>query len=83
MWAKSVVEWTEGQTVFLSVPFTWLLPEASTWAHYWRRLGFEVRAGGPAIDLMLQTPTLSQQLDLPAVAQCGGSADALRRHNSR
>ncbi len=48
-WRKGIAAWRMGKALYLSVPFTWLLPEA-------RRLAREhhgpVYAGGPAVDLM-------------------------------
>lgn len=72
-WPKRIVEWTENGTAFLSVPFTWLLPEAYQRAVWLSRLGYQVRAGGPAVSLM---PNY-----LIDVADIGGEIDALPHHN--
>jgi len=47
-WAKRIVEWIDGDTLYLSVPFTWLLPDAEHRAMHHRG---RVVAGGPAVDL--------------------------------
>jgi hypothetical protein len=49
MWRKDIVSWRHGETLYLSVPFTWLLRKAQLMAeaHEGR-----VVAGGPAVALM-------------------------------
>lgn len=48
-WRKGIASWKVGNTLYLSVPFTWMLSEAEAMAseHEGR-----VVAGGPAVDLM-------------------------------
>lgn len=73
-WSKGIVEWTEGDTAFLSVVFTWHLPKAYMRAVWLREQGYEVKAGGPACLLMPDY--------LADVAEVNGcSVDALWRHN--
>ena len=48
-WAKGVVAWKAAGTLYLSVPFTWLLPEAERMASEHKG---KVVAGGPAVKLM-------------------------------
>lgn len=48
-WKKSVVSWTVAKTLYISVPFTWLLPIADRMA---REHKGKVVAGGPAVDLV-------------------------------
>jgi hypothetical protein len=74
-WSKSVVEWQEENTVYLSVVFTWDLPDARRRAMQARMLGLNVKAGGPAVKLMPDC--------LADVADCDGSSlhDMLGRHN--
>lgn len=48
-WNKNIAQWEIGDTLYLSVPFTWLLPEARKAAE--RHAG-PVCAGGPAVDLV-------------------------------
>jgi hypothetical protein len=48
-WRKKIVSWTSGRTLYLSIPFTWLLPEAEEMA---RSHHGPVIAGGPAVKLI-------------------------------
>lgn len=48
-WRKDIAQWTIGRTLYLSVPFTWLLPQARVFA---QRAAGPVIVGGPAVDLM-------------------------------
>ena len=50
-WVKGLAEWQEGETLFLSVAFTWMLDEAYRRAQFARAQGLHVRAGGPALFL--------------------------------
>ena len=71
-------EWTDGDQVFLSIAFTWKLPEARSRAVWWRSLGYDVKAGGPALFL----PRMRAVLE--GVAKVGGDLpDAISRHNPR
>lgn len=73
-WPKTVVEWTEGDTAYLSVAFTWDLPKAHMRAVWLREQRYEVEAGGPACLLMPDY--------LSEVAKVNGKRiDALWRHN--
>ena len=47
-WRKGIASWGVGDTLYLSVPFTWLLREAEAMA---RKHKGPVIAGGPAVDL--------------------------------
>jgi len=71
-WPKKTVHWTENNTAYLSVVFTWNLPEAYSRCVWYRQQGFQVRAGGPAVELM---PNY-----LSSLADVGGHVDALCRH---
>jgi hypothetical protein len=44
-WVGGMAEWTEGDTAYLSVAFTWKLPEARDRALWYKALGYRVRAG--------------------------------------
>jgi len=55
-WAKSFVEWVEGDVVFLSIPFTWELEKARARAEELQKQDFRVRAGGPAVRADHQRP---------------------------
>jgi len=48
-WKKGIASWSVGKTLYLSVPFTWLLPEAENMA---RQHKGKVIAGGPAVKLL-------------------------------
>lgn len=48
-WIKSIAQWQIGRTLYLSVPFTWLLPKARQTALLHRG---PVKAGGPAVQLL-------------------------------
>lgn len=50
-WSGGLAEWTEGDTTYLSVAFTWLLDEAYSRARFARLCGQKVVAGGPALYL--------------------------------
>ena len=47
-WRKDIASWKCGKTLYLSVPFTWLLPKAEEMAKAHKG---KVVAGGPAVDL--------------------------------
>jgi hypothetical protein len=75
-WRDGLVEWVDGDTAYLSVAFTWRLNEARDRAIWYRSMGLNVRAGGPA--------TFRPHGYLADVAQLGGDVpDAIRRHNDR
>lgn len=74
-WIKGVTHWREGETAFISVAFTWRLPEARRIAEYYRAIGCKtIKVGGPA--------TFTQDKYLADIAEIGGSIpDAIARHN--
>ena len=72
-WAKKTVHWVEDTNAYLSIPFTWELPEAYSLCVWYHKQGYEVFAGGPGVSLM---PSY-----LSGVANIGGQQDALWRHN--
>jgi hypothetical protein len=75
-WVGGLAEWTDEdtRTVYLSVAFTWRLPEARARALWYRALGYHVRAGGPG--------TFRPAGWLAGVAELGGAVpDAVVRHN--
>lgn len=75
-WSGGLSEWIEGETVYLSVVFTWLLDKAFSRAIWYRALGYKVLAGGPALFLV------KMKHELEDVAELGGDyPDALRHHN--
>jgi hypothetical protein len=73
-WIGGLAEWTEGDTAYLSVAFTWKLNDARDRARWYKSLGYKVRAGGPA--------TFRPHGYLADVAELGGDLpDAVRFHN--
>lgn len=48
-WRKGIASWTVGKTLYLSVPFTWLMGDAEDMAREWKG---RVVAGGPAVKLL-------------------------------
>lgn len=73
-WVGGLAEWTDHDTAYLSIAFTWKLNEARSRALWYRSLGFKVRAGGPA--------TFRPHGYLADVADLGGDLpDAVRFHN--
>jgi hypothetical protein len=73
-WVNGLAEWTEGDTAYLSVAFTWRLDDARRRAEHYRDQGYRVRVGGPG--------TFTRKTYLADVAEVGGDApDAVMRHN--
>jgi hypothetical protein len=74
-WVRGVAHWRDGKTAFISVAFTWRLPEARKIAEYYRAVGCAtVRCGGPG--------TFTRKAYVSEFADVGGVIpDALRRHN--
>ena len=74
-WIGGLAEWTEGETAYLSVSFTWKLTEARDRARWYRALGYRVVAGRPAT--FVRKKFLADDVD-----ELGGELpDAVRRHN--
>ncbi len=74
-WTGGLAEWTEGDTAFISVAFSYDLPKAYQRAIWFKSQGFKVRAGGPG----MFAPSLRKYLS--GVAELGGEVDALIHHN--
>ncbi len=72
-WSGGLAEWVEGDTAYLSVAFSWRLPDAFQRAAWYRAQGYTVRAGGPG--------TFANPRYLESVAELGGDVDALVHHN--
>lgn len=51
-WRKNIASWKVGNVLYLSVPFTWMLPKAQELAEAHKG---KVMAGGPAITLAKET----------------------------
>lgn len=77
-WIKGVAHWRDGTTAFISVAFTWRLPEVRKIAAYYRAIGCTVvRLGGPG------TFTMRRYIadELPDLELGGSIPDAIARHN--
>ena len=73
-WCGGLAEWTDGDTAYLSVAFTWRLNDAYSRACWYRQAGYKVRAGGPGI--------FTRKHFLADVAEIGGDyPDAVAKHN--
>jgi len=72
-WSKSILDWTEGTTAYMSVVFTWDLPKAFSRAVWYKQQGYDVQVGGTAIKLLPDY--------LKPVAMNGGNIPCLQRHN--
>jgi len=74
MWSKHLLEWTEGNKAYLSIVFTWQLPDAWSRCIWYRQQGYEVIAGGVGVSLMPEY--------LRSVADTSIRVPCLSRHNS-
>jgi hypothetical protein len=73
-WSGGLAEWTDGNTAFLSIAFTWRLDDAYSRAIFYRAQGYKVQAGGPGV--------FTRKHYLADVAEIGGDIpDAVVRHN--
>lgn len=72
-WSGGFAEWVEGDTAYLSVAFSWRLPDAYQRAVWYRAQGYRVRVGGPGL--------FARRNYLADVAELGGEVDALVHHN--
>lgn len=77
-WVGGFAEWTDGDTAYLSVAFTWLLDQAYARALWYRALGYKVRAGGPALFLVKMQHELA---GMDGVQIGGDVPEAVTRHN--
>jgi hypothetical protein len=69
LWTKKILDWTEGKRAYLSVVFTWQLPEAYARCVWYREQGYEVIAGGPAVALMphVLSTVSTNHLEIPCL----------------
>ena len=75
-WIGGLAEWSEGNTTFLSVAFTWKLDEAYVRAQFAKAFGQRVIAGGPALFLV------KMQHELADVAEYGATyPEVVTKHN--
>lgn len=73
-WSGGLVEWVDGDTVFVSAVFSWNAQKAYMRCVYLKTAGYYVRVGGQAV---YQFPEMFAEFDT------SGSVDALTRHNSQ
>lgn len=75
-WVGGLAEWQIGDTMYLSIAFTWLLDVAYARALFAKACGLKVVAGGPALFLV------KMQHELTGVAEIGKNyPDAITYHN--
>jgi hypothetical protein len=75
-WSGGFAHWVEGDTAYLSIAFSWCLPDAFSRAVWYRQQGYRVRAGGPG------TFTKKGRDFIAPVAEVGGAyPDAIAKHN--
>lgn len=73
-WVRGLAEWTEGNTAYLSVAFTWLLDDAYQRAVFWKSCGKRVCVGGPGLFV--------RKSYFEGVAEYGNDyVDAIVKHN--
>lgn len=64
-WIGGLAEWTEGDTLYLSIAFTWKIDEARARAVFARACGKRVVAGGPALFLPSMREELADVAEVP------------------
>lgn len=72
-WSKGLAEWIVDDTAFLSVAFSWRVPEAFMRSIWLREQGYKVRAGGPGL--------FTLKWFMQENVELGGEVDALVHHN--
>lgn len=81
-WAGGLVHWSVGSKAYLSVAFTYRLPDARKWAIYYRDRGMQVFAGGPALAHVKMQKYMEDVAWTPKGAgNPGRMPGALQRHN--
>ncbi len=75
-WVDGLAEWTEGDTAYLSIAFTWKIFEARDRARSYAALGYKVKAGGPALFLPSRRKLMEQDAEVGGIVD-----DAARRHH--
>jgi hypothetical protein len=79
-WVGGLSEWTEGETAYISVAFTWLLPDAYSRAAWYRQEGYRVLAGGPALFDPRMKKFMAPVAEVPKTG-VGVHPDAITRQN--
>ena len=70
-WVGGLAEWTDKDTAYLSVAFTWKLDEAWSKAVWYKAQGYNVRAGGPALFLVKMRHRLADVAELSSDKDVG------------
>lgn len=79
-WINGIAHWQDGDVAYLSVAFTWRLPEARRVAEYYRAIGLRVIAGGPGV--FTQRKYLADLAEVPNPSDPASRVpDAIARHN--
>lgn len=82
-WSGGLADWVEGDTAFLSVAFSYCLPDAYQRAVFYRAQGYKVLAGGPGI--FTNWDYLAAVAELPIGSDGkrseGAYPDAVAKHN--
>lgn len=76
-WSGGLVDWIEGDTAYISVVFSWMLPKAYQRAVWYKTQGLHVRVGGPALFAKTNKKYMA------GIAEIGGNVNALIHHNQR
>lgn len=72
-WSRTFVEWTNGQTAYISVVFSWDVQKVWQRAVWLRQEGYGVKVGGPA--------AMMQRQMFDGLAEVGSEVEALQRHH--
>jgi hypothetical protein len=78
-WSGGLAEWQEGETLYMSVAFTYLLNEAYQRAQFAKAQGLRVIVGGPAL-FLVRKQKMQHPLTLLAEVQ-QTYPDAVAKHN--
>jgi hypothetical protein len=73
-WNKGLVDWVEDDIAFISIAFSWKLPDAYQRCIWYQSQGYKVKVGGPG--------TFARPSYLVGVAEIGGEVDAIIHHNT-
>lgn len=81
-WSGGLAHWVEGDRAYISVAFTFKLPEARKIAEYYGAIGHRVFAGGPALAHLKMQKYMEDVAWVPRGAGNPGRYDgALQKHN--
>jgi hypothetical protein len=72
-WSGGLIDWLEGDTAYISVVFSWKVPDAYQRSVWYKQQGYKVRVGGPGV--------YGNRKYLSGLADLSGEVDALIHHN--